>query len=277
MPLLGNIANQWLAVLGMGKNQAPQIQPGENFGEWLDYILNLANKPPSDEFLFDPQRMSKPTPSTEQFLNNLNLPGLTVAKKRAAGEFVELPLIGKIQTKAPGGVVGKARSAQQAIAPVKQATTTIPKTVAQLSSQVIASNDWLPQAQQLAAEFNVPIDVVRATIDIESGGNPRATSPMNYDEEGKPIGRAKGLMQVMPFHFATGEDPYDVGTNLRRGIALLAQKYAQYGDWDKAAAAYFGAIDNQGNITGAKDVGGVSGHGYVQKFRQARSKYAISR
>ncbi|MBI4492597.1 MAG: hypothetical protein HY690_07375 [Chloroflexi bacterium] len=55
-------------------------------------------------------------------------------------------------------------------------------------------------------------------------------------------------------------------TNIMRGAQILARNYQRYGSWDKAAAAYFGAIDAQGNVTGARDATGASGCDYVQKF-----------
>lgn len=98
----------------------------------------------------------------------------------------------------------------------------------------------------------------------ESGGNPLAESAMNYDAAtGEPIGMAKGLMQVMPFWFKAGEDPFDPIISIRKGVQILREKYEQWGTWRQAVAAYFGAIDKHGNITEATDVTGMSGTGYV--------------
>lgn len=133
---------------------------------------------------------------------------------------------------------------------------------------------WFDMIRRASQETGVPERIIAATMDIESGGNAQAQSPMNYDRQGNPIGRAQGLMQVMPFNFKQGEDPMDPWTNVRRGATMLAERFKRYGDWDKAAASYFGAIDEKGNITGATDVGGVSGHGYVQRFNQALSRYS---
>lgn len=126
---------------------------------------------------------------------------------------------------------------------------------------------WGGLISEASLETGVPSEVIAAIMDIESDGDPGAM--------GKPTqwGRAYGLMQVMPFHFSPGEDPMDPRTNIRRGAQILAQNYQRYGSWDQAAAAYFGAIDDSGNVTGASDATGTSGWVYVQLFREALSGY----
>ena len=49
----------------------------------------------------------------------------------------------------------------------------------------------------------------------------------------------------------------------------------RWGAPEIVAAAYFGAIDGRGNVTGASD-GNVNGHEYVARFRAAYQKYAAS-
>jgi hypothetical protein len=73
-------------------------------------------------------------------------------------------------------------------------------------------------------------------------------------------------MQVLDQHFKPGENPFDPTTNITRGAEILADNYKRYGSWDKAAAAYFGSIDAQGNITNASDAQGTTGNSYVSKF-----------
>jgi soluble lytic murein transglycosylase-like protein len=83
---------------------------------------------------------------------------------------------------------------------------------------------------------------------------------------------AMGLMQLMPDKFAAGDDPYDAATNLRRAsehIRLLQERWRKP---DQVAAAYFGAIDGAGNVTGASD-GGITGFGYVDRFLPAYNRY----
>jgi hypothetical protein len=73
-------------------------------------------------------------------------------------------------------------------------------------------------------------------------------------------------MQIMPFHFRPGEDPYDPETNVRRGAQILKDNFRRWGTWDQAAAAYFGAINGNGGITTAEDGYGTSGLLYVSLF-----------
>lgn len=124
-----------------------------------------------------------------------------------------------------------------------------------------------PVIQEAAQKFNVPASIIAGISDIESGGR-------SVDDNGNPLRSsvgAMGPMQVMPFHFKEGENGDDLRTNIMKGTQILADNYRQYGSWDKAAAAYFGALRN-GEITDASD-GGTTGSGYVAKFNQARNQY----
>jgi soluble lytic murein transglycosylase-like protein len=56
-------------------------------------------------------------------------------------------------------------------------------------------------------------------------------------------------MQVMPFWFKAGEDPYDPYTNIGRGTYVLRSGYNRWGTWEKGLAAYFGGITSTGTIT----------------------------
>lgn len=122
---------------------------------------------------------------------------------------------------------------------------------------------WSEPVQAASRKYNVPPEVIMGIMDIESGGNPEARSSQG----------AMSLMQVMPFHYGEGENGMDPLTSIDRGTKILADNYRKYGDWDRAAAAYFGAIDDQGNITDATDATGTNGSKYVTLFRGAASKY----
>lgn len=122
---------------------------------------------------------------------------------------------------------------------------------------------WDGLVAAASAAFNVPMNVIKAIIDIESKGDPTATSSMG----------AAGLMQVMGFHAKNGEDLYDPATNIEFGTRILAENFQRYGTWEQAAAAYFGAIDGNGNITSASD-GNTDGYGYVDAFSTKAQAYA---
>jgi soluble lytic murein transglycosylase-like protein len=73
--------------------------------------------------------------------------------------------------------------------------------------------------------------VIATVIQIESCGDPRAVSGSG----------AMGLFQVMPFHFAAGEEPLAIETNARRGLAYLGRGLELAGgDVDLALAGYNG-------------------------------------
>ena len=90
---------------------------------------------------------------------------------------------------------------------------------------------WAPQIRRHAVACGLDPVLVAALITAESCGDHRAVSPQG----------ARGLMQVMPFHFAPGEDPFDPDTNLRVGIGILCRLLREAdGDIPRALAAYNG-------------------------------------
>ncbi len=116
-----------------------------------------------------------------------------------------------------------------------------------------------------------------AIIEIESAGNPSAQSAMNVlVRTGQLLGRAQGLMQVMPSHFGyeVGEDgelaPWqrertlDPETNIAHGDRILYNNYMAFGTWPEAARRYFGI---------GTDVSGASDHTYVKLFQAAWAKH----
>jgi murein DD-endopeptidase MepM/ murein hydrolase activator NlpD len=119
---------------------------------------------------------------------------------------------------------------------------------------------WEKEIKAAAEKHNVPWELLAAIVAVESGGNPEAVS----------VSGAIGLAQVMPQYHSQRAAKYggnlaDPQTNLMVAAEILAENYQRYGSWDKAVAAYFGAIDAQGNITGAKDAYGTSGFQYVSQ------------
>lgn len=90
---------------------------------------------------------------------------------------------------------------------------------------------WAPQIVEWAAAHSLDPNMVATVMQIESCGDPHAVSRAG----------AQGLFQVMPFHFANGEDMLDPDTNARRGMAYLAERLVQTnGDTGKAFAGYNG-------------------------------------
>lgn len=76
-------------------------------------------------------------------------------------------------------------------------------------------------------------NLVATIMQIESCGDPRALSSAG----------AMGLFQVMPFHFQSGDDPYNPNTNAARGLAYLVRALAAAnGDARLAMAGYNGGI-----------------------------------
>ncbi len=106
---------------------------------------------------------------------------------------------------------------------------------------------FTPEVQYWAAkiiawgnEWGIDPNLVATVMQIESCGDPRAASSAG----------AMGLFQVMPFHFAAGEDPYDPQTNAWRGMAYLSKALSTLsGNPRLALAGYNGGISR---ATGAE-------------------------
>jgi soluble lytic murein transglycosylase-like protein len=70
---------------------------------------------------------------------------------------------------------------------------------------------WDAKIVQWARQYGLDPNMLATVIQIESCGDFMAGSGSG----------AQGLFQVMPFHFADGEDQHDPDTNARRGIEYL--------------------------------------------------------
>ncbi|MCK0166645.1 lytic transglycosylase domain-containing protein [Jannaschia sp. S6380] len=109
----------------------------------------------------------------------------------------------------------------------------MPITVA--PSAVIAQDRSVPASEQqpidihiaeAARRFGIPQPWIRAVMEVESAGNPRAVSTAG----------AMGLMQIMPGTWAElraaygfGDDPFDRRDNILAGTAYLRQMYDRFG------------------------------------------------
>lgn len=88
---------------------------------------------------------------------------------------------------------------------------------------------------EAAQRFELPASWIRAVLQAESGGDPRAVSPAG----------AMGLMQIMPatwdelrVHHGLGADPFDPRDNILAGAAYLRQLHDRYGGVRAMLAAY---------------------------------------
>ena len=92
---------------------------------------------------------------------------------------------------------------------------------------------WSDSIIRWASASNLDPNLVATIMQIESCGDPRATSSAG----------AMGLFQVMPFHFAVTDDPYNPETNAARGLNYLVRSLAAAnGDARLAMAGYNGGI-----------------------------------
>lgn len=108
--------------------------------------------------------------------------------------------------------------------------------------------------ERIAQEEGVDLALVRAVVQVESGGNPNAVS----------LKGAMGLMQLMPRTAeAMGvQDPFDPEQNLRGGVRLLRGLLQEFGDVRLALAAY-----NAGGPA-VRRYGGIPPYAETQKFVQ---------
>ena len=96
---------------------------------------------------------------------------------------------------------------------------------------------WAPKIGEWARLYAVDPNIVATIMQIESCGNPAAVSSAG----------AQGLFQVMPFHFAPGEDMRDPDTNARRGMNFFnAQMDYTGGDVLLSFAGYNGGYAASG-------------------------------
>jgi hypothetical protein len=92
---------------------------------------------------------------------------------------------------------------------------------------------WAKDIAKWSAQAGLDPNLAATVMQIESCGDPGATSRSG----------AIGLFQVMPFHFASGDSPYDPDTNALRGLNYLKRSLdAANNDARLAFAGYNGGI-----------------------------------
>lgn len=74
-----------------------------------------------------------------------------------------------------------------------------------------AVRHWSDEIKRWAGQHDVDPHLLATVMQIESCGHPKVVSNAG----------ARGLFQVMPFHFAAGEDMLDPDTNAKRGASFL--------------------------------------------------------
>ena len=98
-----------------------------------------------------------------------------------------------------------------------------------------AVTSYAGHIDEAAQRFELPASWIRAVMQAESGGDPRAVSSAG----------AMGLMQIMPttwnelrVHHGLGADPFDPRDNILAGAAYLRQLHDRYGSIRAMLAAY---------------------------------------
>lgn len=123
--------------------------------------------------------------------------------------------------------------------PVRAGNVSNPGEAAGLSSTQISPiftaevQYWAGSLVRWASNAGLDPNLAAVVMQIESCGDPRARSQAG----------ATGLFQVMPYHFALGEDPYNPDTNALRGLGYLKRSLdAARGNTRLALAGYNGGI-----------------------------------
>ena len=257
--LLSRNTSSWLDLLGGASYAQPDRDQGRNTN-WLDFVNGGQSPYRQLAAQMRGQAQYGGSPWAE-----LQGSARSYANSQSARSLAEFA---KALATAREGKAGPAIVSP----PIPGATETYLPTGGGNSAAGTGAGKWKALAESLAPEYNVPVDVVLGIIEIESGGDPGAIGKHTGD------GQAQGLMQVMPFHWPDGTPEQvmrDPVRNMQKGIGILKNNYAVFGDWDRAVAAYFGAIDpDTGQITAWKDANGVDGFEYVRRFNAARGNYA---
>jgi hypothetical protein len=143
----------------------------------------------------------------------------------------------------PAPLTGSELAAVEAItAPVQETQTSSETAVADAAPPASSTGGispafaapvqyWADQIVAWSAAYGLDPNIAATIMQIESCGDPQAVSSAG----------AQGLFQVMPFHFAAGENALDPDTNARRGLNYYVERLQQTnGDTGLAFAGYNG-------------------------------------
>ena len=127
---------------------------------------------------------------------------------------------------------------------------------------------WADSIIKWASAAGLDPNLAATVMQIESCGDPRATSRAG----------AMGLFQVMPFHFKSGENPYQPDTNALRGLDYLKRSLDKAGGNARLAlAGYNGGIGviSRGEWTWAAETARYVKYGFPI-YEDARSGVTTS-
>ena len=96
---------------------------------------------------------------------------------------------------------------------------------------------WSQNIEVWSKKWDLDANLIATVMQIESCGNPKARSSVG----------ATGLFQVMPYHFADGEDPYKPGINASRGLPYLKKALDT-----REGVIRYGLAGYNGGINGAQ-------------------------
>jgi murein DD-endopeptidase MepM/ murein hydrolase activator NlpD len=117
-------------------------------------------------------------------------------------------------------------------------------------------------------------DLVQRTA-AEVGANPAIVTVLlgvEADTEGAPKGVLTDLGPFRQDTLQEGDDPSDQDTLIRRAAEHIRALQERWSLLELVAAAYFGALDERGQVTEAS-AGQLSGQDYVQRVRAAHKRH----
>jgi len=125
-----------------------------------------------------------------------------------------------------------AQNGTEPATPAAQGDTQIPDYGPNASKQEIGE-----MLEAAAKKYGIPVDILKAVAQQESGWNPKALS---FDGQ-----HGKGVMQIDDrFHeFAKTQDVFDPAKNIDYGAKYLRSLYDQTGSWQAALKRYNGGSD----------------------------------